>query len=234
MPGFYPAGSRPPAFLGLYAGRLPSVELNNTFYQQPSEAKVDAWLAATPPGFRFAVKAQRGATLRALRLGPEPGMPWLTEPYRRFGSRLGAVLFRVPEGVQRDDDRLRAILDAWPRDLPLVLEFQHESWASDATVAALRSTGASLCITELPEDAEPPMMRRTAPFLYLRLRRHGYSEDELRAWADRLEPFLAAGDDAFVFFRHDDEGHGPRFALRLAAFLEPYRPTPEAPGAQPA
>ena len=29
--------------------RLTACELNNTFYQQPTPAKVDAWLAATPP-----------------------------------------------------------------------------------------------------------------------------------------------------------------------------------------
>ena len=52
-------------------------------------------------------------------------------------------------------------------------------------------------------------------FLYLRLRRHDYAQDEIAAWADRLEPFLAAGDDAFVFFRHDEVGRGAELALEL-------------------
>jgi uncharacterized protein YecE (DUF72 family) len=231
IPGFYPPGTRPADFLSSYAGRLSAVELNNTFYQQPSAAKVDAWLAATPPAFRFVVKAQRGGTSRAVRAGPEPGLPWLTDPYRRFGTRLGAVLFRIPDGIPRDDARLAAILEAWPADLPLVLELQDPSWASDVTLGRLRAAGAALCITELPEDETAPTIRRTGSFLYLRLRRHGYSEDDLRSWAARLEPFLAAGDDAYVFFRHDPHGRGPADAMRLAALLEPFRPASgERPG----
>ncbi len=66
VPRFYPAGSKAGDLLRRYAERLTAVELNNTFYQQPSAAKVAAWLAATPPAFRFSVKAQRGGSWRAM------------------------------------------------------------------------------------------------------------------------------------------------------------------------
>ncbi|MEX1172904.1 MAG: DUF72 domain-containing protein [Chloroflexota bacterium] len=221
-PRFYPAGSRAADLLPRYAERLTAVELNNTFYQQPTAAKVAAWLAATPPSFRFSVKAQRGGSYRAMRSdgGPEPGLPWLTGPYRAFGERLGTVLFRVPDGVGRDDARLRALLDSWPRDLPLTMEVQDASWHVDETIAALAEAGVALCATDSAEDLEPPTIRRTAPFLYLRLRRHAYTPDDLEAWAARLEPFLAAGDDAYVFFRHDDVGVGPELAIALATAVD--------------
>jgi uncharacterized protein YecE (DUF72 family) len=152
--------------------------------------------------------------------GPEPGVPWLTDPYRAFGQRLGTVLFRVPDNLRRDDDRLAALLAAWPPDVPLTLEFQDPSWHVDETIAALATAGAALCTTEGPDDPEPPTLRRTAPFLYLRLRRHDYASDELRVWADRLRPFLEAGDDAYVFFRHDEVGRGAELALDFQALLE--------------
>jgi uncharacterized protein YecE (DUF72 family) len=199
-----------------YGTQLDTVELNNTFYRSPTPAAVAAWVAATPEDFRFAVKAQRGGSYRALQVDPIASVPWLTEPYRAFGERLGTVLFRVPEGVSRNDDRLGALLEAWPRDLPLTVEFQDASWHVDETFAALLRVGAALCTTELPEDPLPPTIRRTGRFLYLRLRRHDYSEGELAAWAARLEPFLAAGDDAYVYFRHDDVGRGPELASGLA------------------
>jgi uncharacterized protein YecE (DUF72 family) len=82
---------------------------------------------------------------------------------------------------------------------------------------ALAGVGAALCTTELPEDDEPPTIRRTGPFLYLRLRRHDYDAADLARWADRLEPFVADGLDAFVFFRHDDAGRGAELALEFAA-----------------
>ena len=215
-PRFYPPGIRGPDLLRHYGSRLATVELNNTFYRQPSPAAVDAWLAATPPDFRFAVKAQRGASFRSLQADPGASVPWLTEPLRRFGERLGTILFRVPDGVVRSDDRLAGFLARWPTDLPLAMEFQDPSWHIDEVFAALRAAGAALVTTDLEADPEPPTIRRTGPFLYLRLRRPDYAPDELARWLDRLEPFVADGLDAFVFFRHDEVGRGAELALELA------------------
>jgi len=214
-PRFYPPELRAADLLPYFAARLPAVELNNTYYASPTPAKIAAWLAATPDDFRFSVKAQRGGSFRALQTDPAGSVAWLTGPYRAFGERLGTVLFRVPDNARRDDAKLAALLAAWPADLPLTMEFQDPSWHVDETFSALAAVGAALCATELPDDEMPPTLRRTGSFLYLRLRRHDYSDAELDAWAARLEPFLAAGDDAFVFFRHDEEGRGAELALAL-------------------
>lgn len=174
-----------------------------------------AWLRATPSDFRFAVKAQRGGSYRALMVDPAASVPWLTAPLGWFGPRLGTVLFRVPEPVERDDGRLAALLAAWPRSIPLTVEFQHPSWQVDEVFAALADAGVVLCATELPDD-DPPTVRLTGSFLYLRLRRNGYGPAELAAWADRVVPFLDAGHDVYAFFRHDDVGHAPDYAAGLA------------------
>ena len=217
IPRFYPAGLRGDALLRHYGTRLSACELNNTYYQQPTPAKVAAWLAATPPDFRFAVKAQRGGSYRSLLVDPVASVPWLTAPLRQFGERLGAVLFRVPDNVKRDDARLAAFVAEWPRDLPLTVEFQDASWHDDEVFAMLGAAGAAICATELPEDTQPPTLRRTGPFLYLRLRRHDYAPKELATWAARIEPFVADGLDAYVFFRHDEVGRGGELALEFAA-----------------
>jgi uncharacterized protein YecE (DUF72 family) len=216
-PRFYPPGLKGPDLLRHYSSRLGTVELNNTFYRSPSPAAVAGWLAATPADFRFAVKAQKGGSWRAIRIDPAESVPWLTGPLRLFGDRLGTVLFRVPEGVGRDDERLAALLSVWPPDLPLAMEFQEASWHVDETFAALRAAGAALVTTDLPDDPEPPTIRRTGSLLYLRLRRADYGPAELQAWLDRLEPFLSDGVDALVYFRHDDVGRGAELALELAA-----------------
>ncbi len=219
-PRFYPPGTRAPDLLRHYGSRLATVELNNTFYRQPSPAAVDGWLAATPDDFRFAVKAQRGSSFRALRVDPSDSVEWLTTPLRRFGDRLGTILFRVPDGVARDDDRLAGLLGAWPADLPLAMEFQDPSWHVDEVFAAIRAAGAALVTTDLEADPEPPTIRRTGSFLYLRLRRPDYDAAELARWIGRLEPFLADGVDAFVYFRHDEVGRGAELALELADLAE--------------
>jgi uncharacterized protein YecE (DUF72 family) len=174
--------------------------------------------------------------MRALWGAPEESIAWLTEPLPAFGDRLAAVLFRIPAEVRRDgpwvdrdpavaDARLGAFLAAWPRTIPLVLELQDPSWHVDETFDALRSVGATLCTTELPpegdegataaDDPEPPFIRRTGSFLYLRLRRHDYAPADLNAWAARIAPFLAAGDDVYVFFRHDAVGRAGELAVEL-------------------
>lgn len=243
-PRFYRAGTRAADRLAAYATRLPAVELNATFRRRPTPSAIRGWVRATPPEFRFSVKAQRGSAVRALWAAPEESVRWLTEPLGEFGERLGAVLFRVPAEIRRDgpwvggdaavaDARLAALLAAWPREIPLVVELQDRSWHVDETFGALRAAGATLCTTELPPEgdegaagegvgadetdatAKPPTIRRTGTFLYLRLRLHDYDAAGLDAWAARIEPFLAAGDDVYVFFRHDPVGRAGELALEL-------------------
>lgn len=222
-PRFYPDGVRARELLPHYAGRLPACELNNTFYARPTEAKIDAWCAATPPGFRFVVKAQRGGSVRALYGDPLESVPWLTEPLPRFGDRLGAVLFRIPGEIARRDARLAGVLAAWPAAIPLVVEAHHPSWHVDETFAALRASGAVLCTTDVDEQETPPDIRRTGPFLYLRLRRTAYDEAALDAWARRLVPFLDDGLDAYVLFRHDEDGASAVAAERFAERVDRVR-----------
>ena len=217
-PLFYPAGTKADQLLAEYAARLPAVELNNTFYQQPRPEKVAAWLAATPTDFRFVVKAQRGGSMRAFGVAAQETVAWLTGPYRAFGDRLGCVLYRVPEQIRRDDDRLGALLGAWPADLPLTIEFQHPSWQADEVISLLTNNHAALCATDL-DDTPTPDLRRTGGHIYLRLRRTSYSDSELAEWAERLEAFISDGVDSYVFFRHDESGESALRALALRALV---------------
>jgi uncharacterized protein YecE (DUF72 family) len=216
-PRFYPAGLRGDELLPHYAAHFHTCELNNTFYARPTPHKIDAWVAATPPDFRFAIKAQRGGSMRALLQDPAGSVPWLTESLPRFGDRLGTVLFRVPKEVKLRTERLDALLFRWPASIPLTMEFQDPSWHVDEVFDRLRAGNAVLCTTELPDDPEPPDIRVTGPFLYLRLRRHDYEAEEIEAWARRLVPFLADGRDVYVYFRHDEEGRATELAAQLEA-----------------
>lgn len=217
-PLFYPAGMRAGDLLKSYSGRLPAVELNNTFYQQPTPDKIAAWLAATPPDFRFVVKAQRGGTMRAFGSAAVETVAWLTVPYRLFEERLGAVLYRVPENMHRDNEKLRLLLEAWPADMPLVVEMQNAEWQVDEVFALLERHSASLCATDL-DDRDPPDLKLTGRSIYLRLRRTSYSEVDLADWAGRLSAFLDSGTDCYVFFRHDEDGTSALRALRLRELL---------------
>lgn len=174
--------------------------------------------------------------MRALLGSAEESIRWLTEPLPHFGSRLGAVLFELPAEMRRDgpwcdgnvdraDRALLAVLRAWPAGVPLVVELPDPSWHVDETFRALTEVGATLCATDLAGSDEPTL-RRTSNRLYLRLRRADYDEAALDAWAARLWPFLDAGDEAFVFFRHDPIGHAAELATSFEARFRPGRPRP--------
>ena len=214
-PRFYPADTPRDGLLQAYSERLSALELNNTFYHQPSAGAIARWVAATPAEFRFVVKAQRGGSVRALGAAAAETVAWLIGPYRLFGERLGAVLFRVPENVRRDDDRLRLLLEAWPADIQLVVEFQDPSWQADEVFDLLARHSAILGATDLDEHPVPDL-RLTGSSIYLRLRRTAYTDSDLTAWADRLSVFLDSGTDCYAFLRHDADGTS---ALHAEALL---------------
>ena len=97
------------------------------------------------------------------------------------------------------------------------MEFQHGTWGVDETFGLLRDHGAVLCATDLDKIDQPPFVRVTEPFLYLRLRRTAYDEADLDAWAARISPFIDVGLDTYAFFRHDEAGISPGRAIALAA-----------------
>lgn len=215
--GFYPAGTRSSELLRAYAQHFDAVELNNTFYQFPTEAKVAAWRDATPEPFRFTAKAQQRVTHWA-RLADPVQTQRLADAMRLFGERLGATLLRVPDTFVRDDAKLASFLDAWPSDLPVAFDLRDPSWLDDEVLARVAAHGnAAWVATDRDELPEPARVFVTAPFLYLRLRRSAYEDPDLAAWVERVAPFLEDGRDVFVFFRHTDEPTAPRLALR---FLE--------------
>lgn len=228
VPAFYPTGTRGDGLLPAYAARLTAVELSATYYRQPTAAQAAAWAARTPPAFRFCVKLLRTGVLRAYAGDPAQTLAWLTAPLPAFGPRLGAALLRVPGDRPRDDSRLAALLAAWPGRTPLALELQGAGWQVDEVYAIAGAHGAVVVCTET-DDAPNPPLTVTGPFVYLRLRRELYGTADLDGWAARLEPFLADGRDAFVFFRHDAHGATPAHAISLAARLARF-----APGGNPA
>jgi uncharacterized protein YecE (DUF72 family) len=203
--GFYPADARPEEFLRHYAARLPSVELNTTFYNLPAQAQFERWADAVPPDFRFAVTMSRRVTSR----GRVEGVEAFEQSIRALGETLGPVRIKVPQA--RDDGFLRLLGDSLSPQIRYVLDFRHESWDADDISSALADRGMARA-SELGGDA---------PFRYLRLREPPYEDADLEEWAERLRPLLAAGVDVYCYFKHEDEPTAPRYAERLLALVDP-------------
>jgi uncharacterized protein YecE (DUF72 family) len=154
-PGFYPEGLAPADFLGFYAARFDTVELNSTGYRLPSEDQFRRWADAVPDGFEFAVK------LPLTRL--DRVTPFL-ERVRALGDRLGPV--RVVVEAARDEGLLSFVQGSVPPEVRLAWDFRHESWAEAGGDGLVRVDDAT-----------------AEPFRYLRLREPPYSDEELQTFA---------------------------------------------------
>lgn len=213
--GFYPpklAGAR---MLAYYAARLPTVEINYTFRAMPKRAMLERWAAETPADFRFALKAPQRITHFARLRGCADSVGYFAETAAALGERLGPALFQLPPDFGRDVALLSDFLAMINGRLRAAFEFRNRSWFDDSVLQALRAAGAALCIAESERLASP--VERTAPFVYVRLRKENYDHAALAEWAARLGRLGEAASEIYVYFKH--EAAAPALAARLASLM---------------
>jgi len=213
-PSFYPDKTPEAAFLPYYASKLAAVEIDYTFYRMPSAKTLDGWAAATSCGFKFTVKASQKIThFERLRL-PSDALDYFVGVVPRLGDRLGAVLWQLPPNFECSLERLEPFVAQLPPGLPSVFEFRHASWFVPEVYALLERRGIGLVINDGDEGCTP--IDRTAPLVYLRLRRSSYSDDERALWCDRIRTWAKEGD-VLAFIKHEENPDAPNIAMRFAA-----------------
>jgi uncharacterized protein YecE (DUF72 family) len=213
---FYPEKLPAKQMLGFYAERFATVEINNTFYRMPEASVLEAWAAQVPATFRFVLKAPQDITHRKRLKDAGALLLSLVDTARVLKERLGPLLFQLPPNFAKDLARLRAFLALLPARVRAAFEFRHSSWFDDEVFGLLRDHKAALCVADADDDLEVPFVA-TADWGYLRLRRPDYGTAALKKWAERMRK--QEWTDAFVFFKHEDAGTGPRFAARLLELL---------------
>jgi uncharacterized protein YecE (DUF72 family) len=210
---FYPEDLAEKEFLRYYGTKLNSVEINNTFYRLPKQNVMQSWGEQVPQEFRFSIKAsQRITHIKRLKdVGDET--EYLVRTARSLGEKLGVLLFQLPPNMKKDIERLGLFFKLLSGDLKVAIEFRHSSWFDDDTFALLKENNSSLCIADVDEKLEVPFVS-TADWGYLRLRREQYAPAELRKWHKRVSG--EKWKTAFVFFKHEDAGIGPKLASEFS------------------
>lgn len=233
---FYPEGMAPAAYLGHYATRLRSVEVDATFYRIPSESLARKWRDDLPGGFQLAAKAPRTIT-------HDKGMVDAGEDLKAFlgvmdhlGDRLGPILFQFPYyrksgemTAERFLERLEAFLPALPSGYRFALEVRNKTWLRAPLLDLLRSRGVALALIDhpwMPRAAEylqgPDPV--TADFAYIRWLgdRYGIEKKtrrwdkvvvdrrrEMEAWAPVVRSLLSRDMTVFGYFNNHYAGHAP-------------------------
>ena len=214
-PDFYPAKLASAKFLSHYATRLNSVEVNYTFRSFPTAKLLQGWLAATPPEFKFGIKAnQRITHFKRLRGAAPLATEFITtlEPLEKAG-KLGPVLFQLPPNLKCDVPLLTEFLAGLPSHVRIAFEFRDPSWFADEVFAALRKRNVAVCLAESEQIQTPPV--QTADFSYLRLRKEEYSAKDLREHVERIAELGRQGE-VFAYFKHEET---PQGALHAEAVL---------------
>lgn len=209
---FYPKTLPNTQMLRYYGEHFPTVEINSTFNAMPKASVLQKWMADVPAGFQFVLKAPKLIThIHRLKDSGE-----LVAAFHKVAETLakhrGPLLFQLPPTAKKDLSRLRTFLQALPAQHKATFEFRHPTWFDDEVFGLLHDHAAALCIADADDELQIPFVG-TTDWGYLRLRRDLYDDAELTTWANRVKK--QDWRDAFVYFKHDDEGNGPRMALRF-------------------
>jgi len=219
-PDFYPDKLTAKKFLNHYASRLNGVEINYTFRRLPSASTLENWAAETPPGFVFAMKAhQRITHIQRLKPSEFTGLFFKAVDPLRSARRLGPVLFQLPPNLKADLALLESFVATLPEDFRIAFEFRNTSWLVDDVYRVLEKRGISLCLAESDKLTVPKVF--TAGFVYSRLRKEEYTAAERDDIAERAREMLAAGKDAYVFFKHEETPAGALYAEELLKTVSP-------------
>jgi uncharacterized protein YecE (DUF72 family) len=205
--------------LSYYASRFPSVEINYTFRRFPTEKSVETWKAETPETFRFTLKANQRITHWKRLADTDEDVRDFLDRGRLLGDRLGTVLYQCPPTLQYDRGLIEAFVGYLPPAPRAAMEFRHPSWVAARDL--LLEQGVAWCVAETDENDPGPDDLSWEPFGFLRLRKTGYTDDELSAWVSRIRPPLEAGRDVYCYFKHEDEGLSTKMADRLRSMLSP-------------
>jgi uncharacterized protein YecE (DUF72 family) len=209
---FYPEKIPAKEMLRFYSERLSTVEINATFYRMPQKSMLENWKEQVPRSFRFSLKApQRVTHFKRLKEADEETKYFL-ETASVLEDQLGVVLFQLPPNLKKDLPRLEAFLSQLPAQPRTAFEFRHPTWFDDDVLDLLRSQNRALVMSDT-DDLPVTHVDKTADWGYLRLRRVNYSEENLAEWLERIRD--QDWRETFVFFKHEDEGTGPKLAAQF-------------------
>ena len=215
---FYPEKLKNADMLSYYAGRLAAVEINNTFYRMPKKEVLEKWRLSVPADFRFVLKASRRIThFGRLKEGSRDSVEYLLSQAEGLGDSLGPILLQLPPNFPCNLERLATFLGYLPKGRAFAFEFRHASWHEQEVFDLLREHEIGLCVADSGGEGDAPVVA-TADWGYFRLRRPDYDEADLRSWAERIRELGLS--EAYVFFKHEDAGAGPRMAEHFRSLLE--------------
>ena len=246
---FYPAGLKQAAELEYAASKLTAIEINGTYYSSFKPDSWAKWRAATPDGFKFAVKASRFCVNRRVLTDDKAKASmdiFLNQGLTELGDRLGPILWQFMATKKFDYDDFGGFFDLLPQklgDLPArhVIEVRNATFADPKFIGLCRDHNVTICVSE--NENYPIIPDITGDLVYLRLIsasdeiETGYAPADLDLWAGRFRTYaegqvptdLAPVDrtgpppgprDVYAFVIHEGKVRAPAAAMEFIKRVE--------------
>ena len=209
---FYPEKLPEKKMLSHYAQHFSTVEINSTFRRFPNVSTVETWAGQVPDSFRFVLKGRQTITHFRRLQNAEEQIDDFIEIASVLGKHQGPLLFQLPPNFKKDVPRLDAFLKYVDGRAAVVFQLQHESWFDDDVYSCLRAHSAALCSVDDEGPARDKVIGTTS-WGYVRLREERYTDARLKKWIERIKS--QDWNEAYVFFKHEDVGAGPKLAARF-------------------
>lgn len=220
---FYPEGLAHSRWFEHYAQEFDTVELNNSFYRLPKPETFAKWRDQAPPGFCYAVKANRFITQAKKLLDCDEPMARMMQAMEPLGDRTGPLLFQLPPSLKFNAERLEAFLGIIPDGIHNVFEFRDASWYRKETFELLERHGASFCVHDMAGSASPRLA--VGPIAYIRF--HGtagkyvgrYTDAQVESWAQWSIEQAGHGRTVWCYFNNDIHGHAIEDARAMNSMI---------------
>lgn len=218
----YPANAKDKDFVHYYAEQFNTIELNATFYNQPSARTVQNWKAAVRDDFRFCPKLPQQISQFKRLVGAEAPTISFMETVGMLEEKLGVSFLQLPHNFStRNIDALAEYIQAFPDGYQLAIEFRDASWFRElekfyGICELMEERGMTTVISDVAGRRDVLHMRLTSPIAFIRLTAndlHPSDYTRLDEWTNRLKTWFEAGLQQLYFFVHThDKALNPELA----------------------
>jgi uncharacterized protein YecE (DUF72 family) len=212
---FYPEKLPAKKYLSYYAEHFRTTEINNTFYRMPTAKLCEGWYAEVPADFSFTLKLSQRITHFKRLKNVDDEMAFFLDSAASLKEKLGPILVQLPPNFKKDLEVLEAFLEKFANHGRLAFEFRHASWFDDDLFDLLRKHNSAFGVVEKEEGESGVTPREvTGSFVYMRLRKGDYSNDEMVEWARWMQTQTVP---VYCYLKHDERA--PTLANQLLSAL---------------
>lgn len=209
----FPVKTPQKQFLKEYAKQFDAIELNATHYKIPAEHVSDFWLESVQNNTQFKFYPKMPQAISARReMHTKTGV---IDDFLKFiiklNTHFGACFMQLPDYFKLERlPELELLLDTWPRDVELLLEFRHTTWFENenslkimAELAAKYNLGFVLSDVALRRDVLHMLALGKTQFIRFNAYQH-YPTDwaRLQQWLLRFKQLELSTTQNIALFLH--------------------------------